>query len=98
MGNDPENVFVSNEKSGGMVGVTNDGWKGVGVGLAFEADVINTKGRPCSGAGGGALEEEIMIPASISGLYLMVKFILRSAWRIMSCRTLGNGCWAGSLR
>ena len=43
---------ASNEKSGGAVAVKSEGWKGVGVGLAFGADVMSTKGRTtCSGAG-----------------------------------------------
>ena len=44
--------FESFPKKKGSVGVARDGWNGVGVGDAFGAEVIRTKGKgACVGAG-----------------------------------------------
>jgi len=57
VGSDSENEFALNEYSGGNVGVVNEGWKGVGVGVEFGADVINIKESGCSGAVCGATHD-----------------------------------------
>lgn len=51
--------FKSLTASGGCVGVKSDGWKGVGVGVEFGAEVMRTKGKPAdSGAGAAGLQDD----------------------------------------
>lgn len=51
--------FKSLITSGGCVGVKSDGWKGVGVGVEFGAEVMRMKGKPAdSGAGTAGLQDD----------------------------------------
>ena len=57
--------FESLTRSNDEVGVTSDGWNGVGVGLAFAAGVIKTNGRGACSVAGGAHEVNIIVARTV---------------------------------
>lgn len=88
----------------GRVGVTKDGWKGVGVGVALGAEVMRMNGSgACSGAAGGLPHEEIRTAKRAVSAKMRGGFIyeLGLQWKMMNyCVGVGNAVglevWVGT--